>query len=186
MLHSDSTLVEEIYTYITSTIHIQNAEICNISRWMYYKYLHALVMAISTMYNFHDSTDIFVNPSFLPFCTQKAPWISSKKGILVPKVAYDLPEFKIRLLDHIAIIHAWSMEHMCIKRFAQKCQSNCENRTYCVMGHYTVKKFIIHLRWHRELLCEKSAIFLHNQWRKIELNLFPVFFYILCKKFNST
>ena len=26
-----------------------------------------------TMYNFHDSTDIFVNPSFLPFCTLKAP-----------------------------------------------------------------------------------------------------------------
>ena len=26
----------------------------------------------STMYDFHDSTDIFVNPSFLPFCTQKA------------------------------------------------------------------------------------------------------------------
>ena len=26
-----------------------------------------------TMYGFHDSTDIFVNPSFLPFCTQKAP-----------------------------------------------------------------------------------------------------------------
>ena len=23
-----------------------------------------------TMYDFHDSTDIFLNPSFLPFCTQ--------------------------------------------------------------------------------------------------------------------
>ena len=47
----------------------------------------------TTMYDFHDFTDIFVNPSFLPFCTQKAPL---KAGILVPKVAYDLPEFKIR------------------------------------------------------------------------------------------
>ena len=48
------------------------------------------------MYDFHDSTDIFVNPSFLPFCTQKAPELALNTGIFVPKVAYDLPEFKIR------------------------------------------------------------------------------------------
>ena len=35
-----------------------------------------------TMYNFHDSTDIFVNPLFLPFWTQNAPWISSKNRYL--------------------------------------------------------------------------------------------------------
>ena len=38
-----------------------------------------------TMYNFHNSTDIFVNPSFLQFCTQKAPWISSKNRYLGTK-----------------------------------------------------------------------------------------------------
>ena len=30
-------------------------------------------LTVCTMYNFHDSTDIYLNPSFLPFCTQKAP-----------------------------------------------------------------------------------------------------------------
>ena len=30
-----------------------------------------LVSATDTMYNFHNSTNIFVNPSVLPFCTQK-------------------------------------------------------------------------------------------------------------------
>ena len=56
------------------------------------KYYHP-----GTMNDFHDSTDIFVNPSFLPFCTQnRHPELSIKTGILVPKVAYDLPEFKIR------------------------------------------------------------------------------------------
>ena len=33
-----------------------------------------------------------------------------KTGILVPKVVYDLTEFKIRPWDHIAIIHTWRME----------------------------------------------------------------------------
>ena len=47
------------------------------------------------MYNLHDSIDIFVNPSFLPFCTQN-PELALKIGILVPKVTYDLPKFKIR------------------------------------------------------------------------------------------
>ena len=32
-----------------------------------------LYFHMRTMYVFHDSTDIFVNPSFLPFRTQKAP-----------------------------------------------------------------------------------------------------------------
>ena len=27
----------------------------------------------ATMHDFHYSTDIFVNPSFLPFCSQQAP-----------------------------------------------------------------------------------------------------------------
>ena len=58
-----------------------------------------------TMYDFHDSTDIFVNQSFLPFCTQKAPKGTLKTGILVPKVAHDLPKFKIRSQDQISIIH---------------------------------------------------------------------------------
>ena len=44
-----------------------------------------------TMYDFYDSTDIFVNPLFLPFCTQKDSELALKTGILVPKVAYDLP-----------------------------------------------------------------------------------------------
>ena len=65
-------------------------------------------MYSSTMYDFHNSTDNFVNPSFLPFCTPKRrPELALKTGILVPKVAYDLPEFKIRpgdRSDHIAII----------------------------------------------------------------------------------
>ena len=30
------------------------------------------VLQCTTMYDFHNSTDFFVNPSFLPFCTQKA------------------------------------------------------------------------------------------------------------------
>ena len=48
------------------------------------------------MYDFHDSiyTDIFIKPSFLSFCTQKAPWISSKNRYLG---AYR------------AIIHTWSI-----------------------------------------------------------------------------
>ena len=64
-------------------------------------------------------TDIFVNPSFLPFCTRKRfPELALNTGILVPKVAYNLPELKIMPRDHIAITH---MEHMCITRFAKKC-----------------------------------------------------------------
>ena len=35
--------------------------------------LGVMEVSYGTMYNFHDPTDIFVNPSFLPFCTQKAP-----------------------------------------------------------------------------------------------------------------
>ena len=39
-----------------------------------------------TMYDFHDSTtDIFVNLSFLPFCTQTAPWISFKNRYIGAK-----------------------------------------------------------------------------------------------------
>ena len=47
--------------------------------------LLALKLPLLTMYDFHHSTDIFVNPSFLPFCTHKAPWISSKNGYLGAK-----------------------------------------------------------------------------------------------------
>ena len=57
--------------------------------------IHALCTYELTMYDFHDSTDTFVNQSFLPFCT-RLPELALKTGILVPKVAYDLPEFKIR------------------------------------------------------------------------------------------
>ena len=39
---------------------------------------------------------------------------------MVPKVAYDLPEFKIRPKDQIGTIHTWSINHMCITIFAQK------------------------------------------------------------------
>ena len=59
----------------------------------------------NTMYDFHNSTEIFVNPLFLLFCTPKTllPELALKTGILVPK---DLPEFKISPWDHIAtIIH---------------------------------------------------------------------------------
>ena len=65
----------------------------------------AQAVSVCTMYDFHDSTDILVNPSFLPFCTQNNPELALKTGIFVPKVTYDLPEFKIRPQDHIAIIH---------------------------------------------------------------------------------
>ena len=75
-----------------------------------------------TMYDFHDSTDIFVNPSFFHFVPKSHPKLALKTGIWVPKFAYDLPEFKIRPWDNIAIIHTWSMEHMCITIFAKKCQ----------------------------------------------------------------
>ena len=37
------------------------------------------------MYDFHDYTDTFVNPSSLPFCAQKAPWISFKNRYLGAK-----------------------------------------------------------------------------------------------------
>ena len=48
--------------------------------WWQINFLQQLLRTQSqcTMYDFHDSTDIFVNPSFLQFCSQKAPWISSK------------------------------------------------------------------------------------------------------------
>ena len=42
-----------------------------------------------TMYDFNDSTDIFVNPSFLLFLPNAYPELAPKTGILVPKVAYD-------------------------------------------------------------------------------------------------
>ena len=38
-----------------------------------------------TMYDFHDYTEIFVNLSFAPFCTQKAPLISSKNRYIGAK-----------------------------------------------------------------------------------------------------
>ena len=50
------------------------------------------------MYDFHDSTDIFVNPSFLPFCTQKAPWISSKNRSTGAYVHYKIcPKMSVEL-----------------------------------------------------------------------------------------
>ena len=49
------------------------------------------------MYDFHDAIDIFVNQSFFAL----------KTGILVPKVAYDLPEFKIRYK-----VHTWSISYV--------------------------------------------------------------------------
>ena len=60
----------------------------------------AMLARALLMYDFHDSTNIFVNPSFLNFVPKMHP-----EHILVPKVAYDLPEFKIRPRYHIAIIH---------------------------------------------------------------------------------
>ena len=43
------------------------------------RYATSLIVALCiSMYYFHNSTDIFVNPSYLPFCTQNASWISSK------------------------------------------------------------------------------------------------------------
>ena len=33
--------------------------------------LEKLKAVVATMYDFHDSTDVFVNSSFLPFLTQK-------------------------------------------------------------------------------------------------------------------
>ena len=77
------------------------------------------------LYDFQNPTDIFVNPLFLSFCSQRAHCdteLALKTGILVPKVGYDPSEFKISPWDHIAIIDTWSIEHMCITRFAQKCQ----------------------------------------------------------------
>ena len=60
------------------------------------------------MYDFHNSTDIFVYPSFLPFfySQEHTTEIALKTGtILVPKFAYVLCEFKTRPWHHIAIIH---------------------------------------------------------------------------------
>ena len=51
----------------------------------------------STMYDFHDCTDIFLNPSFGHIIVPKMyPELALKTGILVANVGYDLPEFKIR------------------------------------------------------------------------------------------
>ena len=33
---------------------------------------------------------------------------------------FDFPEFKIKPWDHIAIIHTWSMEHMCALKYLLK------------------------------------------------------------------
>ena len=49
-----------------------------------------------TMYDFHDSTDIFVNHHFCHFVPKRHPELALKTSILVPKVAYDVPDFKIR------------------------------------------------------------------------------------------
>ena len=35
--------------------------------------MYVIYVCNGTMYDFHNSTDIFVNPLFCPFCTQKAP-----------------------------------------------------------------------------------------------------------------
>ena len=50
---------------------------------------------------------------------QSDPKLALKTVILVPKVANDLPEFKIRPWDHIAIIYTWSTEHY---KICHKCQ----------------------------------------------------------------
>ena len=42
---------------------------------------------------------------FCHFVPKRHPELALKTGILMPKVAYNLPEFKIRPTDHIAIIH---------------------------------------------------------------------------------
>ena len=86
-----------------------------------------LVLPAYTMYDFHDSTDIFVNPSFLPFCTQNEPWICFKSadswnppatGILVPKVVYDA-----FLNSKLVPQKLYTPEaYVCITRLAQKCQ----------------------------------------------------------------
>ena len=44
-----------------------------------------VIVVVGTIYDFHNSTDIFVNALFLPFCTQIAPWISSKNRYLDAK-----------------------------------------------------------------------------------------------------
>ena len=58
--------------------------------------------------------------NFCNFVPNRHPELALKTSILVPKVAYDLPEFKIRPKDQIGTIHTWSINHMCITIFAQK------------------------------------------------------------------
>ena len=50
------------------------------------------------MCDFHDSTDIFVNPFYFGILYLKGiiPELALKTGILVPKVEYDLSKFKLR------------------------------------------------------------------------------------------
>ena len=55
------------------------------------------------------------------FVSQKRlPELALKTGILVPKVAHDLPKFKIRPLDHSYNTNLKPFK--CITRFAKKCQ----------------------------------------------------------------
>ena len=50
-----------------------------------------------TMYDFYDSTDIFFYiHHFCHFVPKRYPELALKTGILVPNVAYDLLEFKVR------------------------------------------------------------------------------------------
>ena len=95
----------------------------------------------STMYDFHNSTDIFVNLFFCHFVLERHPELALKTDIVVPKVAYDLPKFKIGLWYNIAIIHTWSMEHICITRFAKK--MSVELWTSYKVWRYTMNIFVI-------------------------------------------
>ena len=67
-----------------------------------------------TMYDFHDSTDIFVNPSFLPFCTQKAPWISSKNRYLGAK-SCTWPSWILNVSRIVKIIHSVPCSQLSIR-----------------------------------------------------------------------
>ena len=69
---------------------------------------------IRTLCDFRNSTDIFVNPSFLPFCTQKAPWISSKNRYLGAK-SCTWPSWILNVSRIVKIIHSVPCSQLSIR-----------------------------------------------------------------------
>ena len=136
------------------------------------RYSFRALGTITTMYDFHDSTDIFVNPSFLPFCTQKAPWISSKKQLSWCQKLQDFPEFKIRPWDHIGsyntqLKHRYVHYKICPKMSVQLWKS------YKVMPSYLEQPWEFQLQKEQTFCPQFSQLFpqqiLHGHCHKPQL-----------------